>query len=234
MAKTKAKETKSGVDLIDNPDELVSKTEEFFNQKKNQNIVFGVGGVIALVVVAFMAYQYYIGNRNQEAQEEMFQAVFYFESDSIGLALNGDGNNYGFLDIKDFYSGTDAANLSNFYIGASYMKLGNYENAIRALEDFSANDMLVQARAYALLGDAYMELDDFDKAISYFTKAADHKSNKEFSPIYLSKLALAKEVSGDLAGAAKVYGQIVDDYFGSGQYQDAKKQKARLEGLLVE
>jgi tetratricopeptide (TPR) repeat protein len=234
MAKTKTKDTKSGVDLIDNPDELVSKTEEFFNQKKNQNIVFGFGGVVALIVVGFMAYQYYIGNRNREAQEEMFQAVYYFDSDSVGLALNGDGNNYGFLDIADFYSGTDAANLASFYIGASYMKLGDYESAIRAFEDFSSDDNLIQARAYSLIGDAYMELDEFDKGISNFNKAASYKPNKEFTPIYLTKLAVAYEASGDLNKAAETYGLIVDEYFGSTQYQEAKKHKARLEGLLVE
>jgi tetratricopeptide (TPR) repeat protein len=234
MAKTKTKEGKDAIDMIENPDVLVSKTEEFFNQKKNQNVVFGFGGVIALIVVAFMAYQYYIGGRNQEAQEEMFQAVYYFEKDSVGLALNGDGNSYGFLDIADFYSGTEAANLAQYYAGASYLKLGDYESAVRALEAFSSSDQLVQARAYALIGDAYMELDDFDNAISSFEKAASHQPNKEFSPIYLNKLAIAQEFAGDLAAAATTYGKIVNDYFGSSQYQDAKKHKARLEGLLVE
>jgi tetratricopeptide (TPR) repeat protein len=234
MAKTKTKQGNEGLDLIENPDALVSKTEEFFNQKRNQNIVFGVGGVLALLVVAFMAYQYYINNRNQEAQEEMFQAVYYFEADSVGKALNGDGNNYGFLDITDYYSGTEAANLANFYIGASYMKLGEYENALRALDKFSASDELVQARAYSLMGDAYMELDDFESATGAFEKASSYKANDEFTPLYLSKLALAYEVSGELSKAATTYGKIVDDYFGSTQYQEALKQKARLEGLLVE
>ena len=234
MAKTKTKEGNEGLDLIENPDVLASKTEEFFNQKRNQNVVFGVGGIIALLVVAYMGYQYYINNRNQEAQEEMFQAVYYFEADSLGKALNGDGNSYGFLDITDFYSGTKAANLANFYIGASYLKLGEYENAIRALKDFSADDELVQARAYSLVGDAYMELDDFESAISWFDKASSYNPNDEFTPAYLSKLALAYEVNGDLSKAAATYGKIIKDYFGSTQYQDALKHKARLEGLLVE
>ena len=48
----------------------------------------------------------------------MFQAVYYFEKDSLVQALNGDGNNYGFLEIIDEYSLSDAANLSKFYAGA--------------------------------------------------------------------------------------------------------------------
>ena len=112
MAKTKKKESE-GLDLIENPDAIVSKTEEFFNDKKNQNTVFGIVGVIAVILLAYLGYNYYISSRNTEAQEEMFQAVYYFEADSLGKALNGDGNNYGFLDITDLYSGTKAANLSS-------------------------------------------------------------------------------------------------------------------------
>lgn len=233
MAKTKKKETE-GLDLIEDPDAIVSKTEEFFNDKKNQNTVFGIGGVIALILLGYLGYNYFIGNKNTEAQEEMYQAVYYFEADSLGKALNGDGNSYGFLDIADIYSGTKAANLSNFYIGSIYLRLGDYDNAVRFLDSFSSSDYLIQARAFALTGDAYMEQDDFDNAASLFAKAANHNTNEQFSPIYLKKLALAQELKGDISGAVSSYKQIIDDYSGSALLQEAQKQKARLEGLLTE
>ena len=50
------------------------------------------------------AFSYFKENQNNTAQEEMFQAVYYFEKDSLVQALNGDGNNYGFLEIIDEYS----------------------------------------------------------------------------------------------------------------------------------
>jgi hypothetical protein len=56
----------------------------------------------------------------------MFQAVRYFESDSLNLALNGDGNNLGFLQIVEDYSGTKAGNLANYYAGVIYLKQGNF------------------------------------------------------------------------------------------------------------
>ncbi len=234
MAKTKKKPESGGLDLIENPEAFVSKTEEFFNNKKNQNIVFGVGGFIAIVVFAFMGYKYYIQNRNNEAQEEMFQAVYYFEADSLGKALNGDGNNYGFLDIADLYSGTKAANLSKFYIGSIYMKMSDFDNAIRYFDDFSGSDMLLQARAYSLTGDAYMELEDFEGAISYYRRASDYKPNEGFTPAYLSKLALAYEMNGEFGEAANAYATITENYPNSPESTSAKKHKARLEGLIVE
>ena len=233
MAKSKNKESK-GLDLIENPEVLISKTEAFFNDKKNQNIVFTSIGIASLVLLAFLGFSYLSKNKNAEAQEEMFQAVYYFEADSIGLALNGDGNNYGFLDIVSLYSGTDAASLSNFYIGSIYLRLKDFNNAIRYLNDFSSNDFLLQARAYSLIGDAHMELDDFENASNYFKKAALYKPNKEFSPYYLNKYALALELKGDLKESITTHDKIINEYSASVLLQEAQKQKARLEGLIVE
>lgn len=234
MAKRKKKQEDSGVEIIENPDVLAHKAEEFFSNKRNKNLVFGIGGAIALIIAVFVIYRYYITNQNLEAQEEMFQAIYYFEGDSLGRALNGDGNNYGFLDIIDYYGGTDAANLSQFYAGSIYIKLGDFESAIRYLNEFSSSDILLQARAYSLIGDAYMELDDFENASEYFKMASDYKPNKEFTPLYLKKLAIAQEQQGDLDGAAKSYSRIVDDFYESNLRQEALKQRARLEGLMVE
>ncbi|MEM9897319.1 MAG: tetratricopeptide repeat protein, partial [Bacteroidota bacterium] len=205
---------------------------EFFSSKKNKAMVFGIGGVIALLIVSFAGYNYYITNQNQTAQEELFQAQFYFDADSLGLALNGDGNSYGFLEIIDEFPGTKAANLSNFYAGASYLKLGDFDGAIRYLKAFGSSDYLLQGRAYSLIGDAYMEMEDFSNAISYYKQAVDYKKNESFTPIYLKKLAIAQEQEGSLKTAVETYGKIVKDYPTSAQIHDAKKQKARLEALV--
>ncbi|MEM0938467.1 MAG: tetratricopeptide repeat protein [Bacteroidota bacterium] len=229
MAKEKKKE--DGIDVLDDPNVILDKANEFFNDKRNKTLVFGVGGVLAVIVVAFAGYNYYITDQNNSAQEELFQAQFYFEADSVGLALNGDGNSYGFLEIIEEFPGTSAANLSNFYAGASYLQLGDFDGAIRYLKDFDSNDYLVQARAYALIGDAYMEQDDFENAINYYKRAADYKPNESFTPIYLKKLAIAHEQNGSLIEAAEIYGIIEKEYPSSSEVHDAKKQKARLLAL---
>lgn len=234
MAKTKKEEKSTGVDLLENPDALASKAEEFFNNKRNQNLLYAVLGLAILIVGGLTFFRFQQTNKNTEAQREMFQAIYYFEQDSLGRALNGDGNNYGFLDIISEYGGTKAANLSSFYAGASYLKLGQWDNAIRSLEDFSSDDYLLQARAHSLIGDAYMELDDFEKAISAYRDASAYKPNKEFTPIYLQKLAIALEESGDVSGAADTYDKILNDFANSRLEQDALKHSARLKGLAVE
>ncbi|WP_420317173.1 tetratricopeptide repeat protein [Ekhidna sp.] len=227
----KGKKQDDGIEILEDPNAIVEKANEFFSSKRNKAMVFGIGGVIALLIVSFAGYNYYITNQNQTAQEEIFQAQFYFDADSLGLALNGDGNSYGFLEIMDEFPGTKAANLASFYAGASYLKLGDFDGAIRYLKEFSSDDYLLQGRAYSLIGDAYMEMDDFTNAISYYKQAVDYKENESFTPIYLKKLAIAQEQNGDLAAAASTYGMIISDYPAASEIHDAKKQKARLEAL---
>ena len=71
------------------------------------------------------------------------------------------------LNIIDDYGITDAANLANYYAGVCYLKQGKFELARLYLEDFSSNDLLVQARAYSLVGDTYMEEQKYEDAAKY-------------------------------------------------------------------
>jgi len=233
MAKKNKKTNTEGNDLFENPDALVeqiSRTEEFV--EKNKNGVMIVGGIFVAAILAFMFYNYYVTEQNKNAQRDLFQAVYYFEADSLGRALNGDGNNFGFLEIIEEYGVTKSANLANFYAGATYLKLGDFESAISYLSNFSSSDYLIQARAYALLGDASMGTQNYEKAVSYYEKAAKYKANKQFSPTYLVKAAVANEKLNNIESAIANYQTILDNYFGATEYMDAKKHKARLEGLI--
>ncbi len=54
----------------------------------------------------------------------MFMAEKYFAEDSLNLALNGDGNYSGFLQIIDDYKWSEAANLSHYYAGVIFFAPG--------------------------------------------------------------------------------------------------------------
>ena len=230
----KPKKENNEVLPIENTDainETLSKSEEFINNNKNK--IFTVLGVIVFLLLGFSIFSYIKSNQNNTAQEEMFQAVYYFEKDSLVQALNGDGNNYGFLEIIDEYGLSDAANLSKFYAGASYLKLGNYENAINYLDEFSSSDLLIQARAYSLIGDAYVEIGDYDNSIYYFKKASNENPNEFFTPSYLLKLAIVYEETGDLKSALDTYEEIIEEFKNSPEFQTSLKNKSRIEGLLL-
>jgi tetratricopeptide (TPR) repeat protein len=217
-------------DLLENPEVIAHQLEGVEHWiEKHLTIVLSTVGALALVVAGYFGYQYWVSSQDAQAQKEMFQAVRYFEMDSLKLALNGDGNNLGFLQIIDDYRMTDAGKLANFYVGAIYMQQSKFQPAILYLEDYTSNDLLVQARAYSLIGDAHMELKDFDNAVKYYNKAANHEPNKFFTPSYLIKAALAYEKLNQNDKAKDVYQKIIDTYFDSQEYQNARKFKARLE-----
>lgn len=229
-----AKEEKK--DILENPELLQEKVlgaEHWI--ESNPKIVFGVLGAVLLAVGGYFGYQYYVTNQDELAQKEMFQAVRYFEKyietghDSLNIAMKGDGNNLGFEDIINDYGMTKAGKLANFYAGTISLKQGKYKLARLYLEDFSSSDLLVQARAFSLTGDCYMEENDFSNAASFYNKAANYKPNKQFSPVYLMKEALAYEKLNQNDKAIQVYKKIVDEYWESPEFQNAKKYKAKLE-----
>lgn len=225
-----AKKVEHKHELVENPQALAEKlhgAETWVERHPKTSI--GILVAVLLLVGGFFGFQYYKNNQEADAQREMFQAVYYFESDSLDLALNGDGNNLGFLDIIDEYGITDAAELANFYAGAAFLKQGKFEVARLYLEDFKADDLLVQARAYSLIGDTYMEEGSFEDAARFYDKAASYKPNKYFTPAYLMKAALAFEKNNEEQKAIAAYDKIISEYYESPEVQEAKKFKARLE-----
>jgi TolA-binding protein len=233
MAKKETKKSDQN-ELIENPEVIAEKIvpgEDFL--KSNSKILAGVLAVAVVLIGGILFFQYNTQQQNEKAQAEMFQAVYFFEQDSVDFALNGDGINKGFLNIIESYPRTDAANLAHFYTGSIYLSQKKFEDALTHLEEFSSDDYLVQAKAYSLVGDANLELGKTDEAIAQYTKAARTNENKFMSPKYLAKLAVAQEEAGKIEEAIKTYTEIEEKYYESFEFAAARKHKARLEGLAA-
>ena len=222
-------------EILEDPEAIIDKfrdTEAFFY--KNRKGLLYAGIAVVAVILGFIGYKYYIDEENKTAQAEMVNAVLLWERDSLKTALNGGkGAGTGLVDIADQYSATDAGNLANYYTGVALLKEGKFEEAIESLKEFKANDLLVQGQVYSLIGDGYMELKNYEDAVEYYGKAANYKPNESFTPIYLMKLALAYELSKNYDNAVSSYDRIIQEYPVSRQVNDAKKYKARAEGLAL-
>jgi TolA-binding protein len=133
--------------------------------------------------------------------------------------------------VANEYGGTKAGNLANFYSGVAALKQGQFKEALDYLEDFSSDDYLVQSRAYALMGDAQLELGKAKEAADLYAKAADHNANEYFSPSYLMKEGAAREEAKDNEGALKAYNRIIEEYPTAQEIAEARQFKARLEAL---
>lgn len=211
--------------------EALGKTEHFINHnKKSLSIIFGA---LLLAVGGYFFYQkVYVANKENEAQSSLFYSELYFYSDSLKLAINGDGNHPGLKEIADDYGVSPSGNLARYYLGMAYMKMKDYPNAIEELRSYDAKDDVTGAIVYGAIGDANMELKNIDEAISFYQKACTDNPNNFTTPIMMVKLAIAQESKGNYKEAKEIYLSIKKDYSSSTEAAQADKYIARAEAMI--
>ncbi|MDP2423127.1 MAG: tetratricopeptide repeat protein [Bacteroidales bacterium] len=227
MAKKKDR-TEENITAVE---EALSKSEIFI--ERNQKILTTIIFVIILVVLAFFALRrFYIEPREKDAQALIYKAEQYFEQDSLQLALDGDGNYPGFLDIISEYRWTKTARLANYYAGIIYLEQGEFEEAIRHLKKFKSDDFLVGNMALAAQGDAWLELDKPDKAARLYVKAAKNNVNDFATPMFLMKAAMTYEHMGQYQKALNIYEKIKSQHVDSQEGREAEKYIARARMMI--
>ncbi len=193
---------------------FVTKVLAFFN--KYQNIIYGVIIGILVIVLAIMAFnRFYIQKKNAEAAAQIVQPIQWLtkgDTASLKMALEGDGENDGFLDIASHYKITRTANTANYYAGLTYLKLGQKEEALDYLTKFKKKEDVLWFACQATIGDLYDEQGDESKAISYYEKAVKGK-DPFFTPIALFKLGQMYERQGDWKKALAAYETIEKDFY---------------------
>jgi tetratricopeptide (TPR) repeat protein len=208
-----------------------AKTSRFVRENQ-KSLIFIVTAVVAMILI-YVAYQkLYIGPREVTAENQMHVAQDFWQKKDWDKAINGDAGYPGFEKIIDDYSNTKSANLAYFYLGTAYLNKGEYRKAIDNLTNYRGGDLMVAAEALGNTGDAYVELKDYDKAETYFKKAADKAKNKFLTPLYLKKLGLVYEAKNDYKSADDAYKQIKTDYPESIQASNIDEYIARAEAKL--
>jgi len=204
----KIEENPTGFQSVEN---ALSRTEQYIEENQKSLTII----IIAIVVVVggYLGYKkFYLEPSNREAQASMYVAENYFEQDSFLLALEGDGEEYGFLDIIDEFGITKTANLAHYYAGICYLRTGSFEDAIEYLEQFDAEDIMIASLALGAIGDCYMELGDKEEAAAFYLKAGARKKNSFTSPIFLKKAGMVLEDLQQYDKALKAFNTIKKDY----------------------
>jgi tetratricopeptide (TPR) repeat protein len=213
-------------------EETISKTEGYIQENKKSISI--IAGAILVVILGYFGYTNFIVKPQEEsASREMFMAEKYFELDSLDKAINGDGQYPGFLEIIDNYGSSQSANLAHYYLGISYLKKGEWDNAIEYLSGYDAEDDVTGALALGAIGDAHLEKGDKEEALSYYMKAVDWDKNQFTAPYFLMKAGMAKELTSDFSGAAVLYERIKKDYPQSTEAREVEKFIARARELAA-
>lgn len=208
--------------------EALNKTELFF-EKNGRKVSYLF---LALLVLAGVVYGYRAlvsAPRAEKAAEMIVEAQRRFESETpdFRLALEGDANGAGFVEIAGQYGGTPAGNLAKHYAGICYLRLGELENAERYLSDYSPvkglPGALVNAQNYGLQGDVAVAREDYRKAVKFYEKAVAAAENNLTAPLYLRKAGQAAAAAGDEKSALAFFEKIVASYPASMEAREAQK-----------
>ena len=194
-------------------------------------VILIASAAIIILCGGYLAYKYLIkAPKEEKAVDPMFRAEEYYRLDSLKVALNGDGINAGFLKIINNYDGTKAGNLARFYAGDIYLKMGDFNNAVKQLKDFSTDAKQIQARAYKLLGDAYAEQGKNSDALSSYKKAAHHfEKDVDNSSEYLFVAAyFAARVMNNKEEAISLFKELKEKYNRTQRGFEADKYLAQL------
>ena len=194
--------------------DMLLQVEGFW--KKYQKVIIGAVAAIIVVVGGWYAYNTYIvAPKEEKAAEALYKVQEYFNQDSSNLVINGDNATgvKGALYVIKTYGGTKSANLAHYYAGISYLKLKDFNNAIKYLKDFSTGAKQIQMQAYAALGHAYAESGKKDEAVSFYKKAGNtFESDEESSALNLSFAAGLLETMNKNSEALEIYKNIKQKY----------------------
>lgn len=202
--------------------EVITKSEQFIEKNKKM-IIIVVGAVLVAVLAIFGMNKWYFQPRQIQAAEEMFAAENWFAESNYELALNGNDQFPGFLDIADQYGCTKAGNLAKYYAGACQLRLGQYDEAIKNLKSYNGKDIFTAAEALMMIGDCYAEKEDYSNAARAYMKAANENDNFVTAPTAWWKAGYAYLKIDNKEEAKKCFTNVKELYPQSTEYSDIDK-----------
>ncbi len=230
----KRKSNKRAADTQIDVQEVQPKSPPFW--ETNQNLIMYVLGGIGLIVMAWWGYkELVVKPQQQEAVGAIWQAQVQFDRDSFQLALENPGGGYeGFLGIIDKYGSSEAGNSAKYYAGVCYLHLGDFDNAIKYLDEFDAGGDLLPIMKNGLLGDCYSEKKDYDSALNYYKKAADAGNHDLLAAYYQKKLGMLYDYQGNKEAAQEAFERLRKDFpnQSSADWRDIEKYIYKAGGSL--
>lgn len=207
---------------LENVQEALNTTSAWIEANQNK-LTWGITVLVVIVLGIIALNTYVLQPKAQEASNDNAKATVYFMQGNYEVALNGDDLEcVGFEQIANENKCSQEGKLAALYTGICYYQLGDYTAAAEYLSKFSADDLNIEPAALQLLGDAYVQLEEYTKAAKAFEQAAA-SNNEIIAPMSLKKLGFVQMELGNNKAAKVAFETIKNDYPMSAEAQDIEK-----------
>jgi tetratricopeptide (TPR) repeat protein len=203
MAKKQNQSARTTLEEVN--ESLTSAAQRIEDNKKYIN-----WALIAIAVIALLAIGYIYGIRNpnlEKAKNEIGDADLELMMGDQDKALTD------YEKVAAAYS-NKTAERAHLNAAILLYEKGEYEKAVKHLEDFSPAGNLVGPASQSLLGDCYVNLKKLDKALSAYDKAISLAGENElYAPAFMIKKATVLHEQKKFADEAAIYQEIKDKYY---------------------
>lgn len=204
--------------------DIYSKGEQFV--RKNRLMAVTLFAMLVILSSAIVTYYYLYQKWNKETSTLENSAYNYYLEGNYKEALSR------YQEIVKNFPSNKTTPIAIYYIGNSYLGLGQNDEAIHAyqgvIEKNNDNDTILPL-VYINLGHAYINKKDYSNAIDAFKKAATVKD----SPVAdwsVYETARVYEISGDKVSAIERYEYLTKTFPNSPWSQDATAKLNKFRG----
>jgi len=151
-----------------------------------QNFIIGGIAVIIIAAAAFF-YSQQKSSNNERANIELSRVIPVFDNGMYLEAIQGNptAKIIGLKKIVADYGNSENGEIAKVYLAHAYSYLGKVDDALKNYEDYSGNNDLFKAAAFAGEAACYESKKDNEKAAELYRKASSVSEENALNPQYL-------------------------------------------------
>ncbi|MCM1110924.1 MAG: tetratricopeptide repeat protein [Clostridium sp.] len=194
--------------------------------QKNSKILVYCCVALAAIVAIVLIYVYAVRMPGiKKANDAIGEADLTLVMGNDSLALEQ------YKKIAEDY-GYAAGNRANLQAAMLLYQEGKYEEALEYAKKYDPSEEIIGASAISLQGDCYVNLKQYDQALSCFKKAVSQSDNNPYyTPVFMIKEANVYRELKDYKAEAALYREIIEKYptYGDQISVDLEKYLRRAE-----
>lgn len=187
--------------------------------KANSKLIMALSIFVVVVIVGVFVY-YFVSQSGSRKADEAVAKADVEQNDSIAMQLYKEAAGHGYK----------SGNRARLEVATRLYEQGKYEEALEYAKDASFSDNIIKAGNYALQGDCYVNLKQYDNALSAYDKAISAADeNPTIVPLLLVKEANIYREQKDYTKEYEALKTVVDDYpmFDQSAQADIRKMYER-------